>query len=253
MTLCQLLQHIFDTMSSINYNEMKKYLIFLWWELYMEFQRARTKKQIANRQEEIIAACAEIYQKKGYEAVNFKAISKKTSISRPGIYNYYETKEEIFLDILRLDINKWENDFKFHFESINQMTKEEFCTFLADSVVAHEKYLELLAVYMRPIEKNSRLEKLAEFKKATYLFFLIFRKGLDKYFPDIPKEKKSIFIFYSMTIVYGAYPLTHLSEKQVKAMKKAEPEYETPDFREVCYYAFLKILSHHNIFKANGT
>ena len=209
----------------------------------MEFQRARTKKQIANRQEEIIAACTEIYQKKGYEAVNFKVISKKTSISRPGIYNYYETKEEIFLDILRLDINKWENEFQLHFEAVNQMTMEEFCTFLADSVVSHEKNLELLAVYMHPIEKNSRLEKLIEFKKATYLFFQIFRKGLDKYFPYIPNEKKAFFIFYSMTIVYGAYPLTHLSEKQLKAMKKADSEYETPDFRMVCYYAFLRFIS----------
>ena len=72
-----------------------------------EFKRARTKEQIASRQEDIITACDAIYREKGYEAVYIKAVSKMTSVSRPSIYNYYNTKEEIFLDLLKRDFAKW--------------------------------------------------------------------------------------------------------------------------------------------------
>ena len=209
----------------------------------MGFQRARTENQIVGRQDEIIAACDAIYLKKGYEAVNFKSISRKTSISRPSIYNYYKTKEEIFLDILKQVLIKWKKEFKSHFDATSKMTNEEFCTFLANTVTKQEKHLELLTVYMHPIEKNSRLEKLEEFKAETNCFFLIFRGGLDKFFPHAEEEKKNTFMFYCMTIVYGAYPVTHLSEKQVNAMKKADPNYKTPDYYEVCYYAFLVLMA----------
>ena len=52
---------------------------------------------IIQRKNEIIDACAALYQTKGFREVTIKDISQKTSISRPSIYNYFETKEEIFL------------------------------------------------------------------------------------------------------------------------------------------------------------
>lgn len=209
----------------------------------MDFQRARTEKQVASRQEEIIAVCDAIYRESGYDAVHFKAVSRMTSISRPTIYNYYNTKEEIFLDILRQDYEKWTSELKDHYETTPQMTKEEYCTFLADTLVRHEKYLELLTVYLNPIEQNSSLEKLCTFKAGTRPYFEALRRGLDQYFPKMTEKQKDKFIFYFMITVDGVYPLTHLSEKQLQAVKTITPEHEMPDFHKACYDAFLMLLS----------
>lgn len=48
------------------------------------------------RQEEILDACGRLYQIKGFHDITIKDISEETSLSRPSIYNYFETKEEIF-------------------------------------------------------------------------------------------------------------------------------------------------------------
>lgn len=53
------------------------------------------------RRDEIIAACETLYQTMGFRDVTIKDIAKCTSLSRPSIYNYFETKEEIFLAILQ--------------------------------------------------------------------------------------------------------------------------------------------------------
>ena len=53
------------------------------------------------RREEIIAACETLYQTMGFKEITIKEIADYTSFSRPSIYNYFETKEEIFLALLQ--------------------------------------------------------------------------------------------------------------------------------------------------------
>lgn len=53
-----------------------------------------------SRKEEIVDACARLYQTMNYRDITIKEISTETSFSRPSIYNYFETKEEIFLALL---------------------------------------------------------------------------------------------------------------------------------------------------------
>ena len=49
------------------------------------------------RKEEIIKACTDLYDKYNFKDITIKLISEQTTFSRPSIYNYFETKEEIFL------------------------------------------------------------------------------------------------------------------------------------------------------------
>ena len=54
-------------------------------------------ERTAARKEEIINACEMLYQTLSFKEITLKEIGKVTSFSRPTIYNYYQTKEEIFL------------------------------------------------------------------------------------------------------------------------------------------------------------
>ena len=52
------------------------------------------------RKEEIIAACAALYEEKGFKDTTIKDIGEAITLTRTGIYIYFETKEEIFLALL---------------------------------------------------------------------------------------------------------------------------------------------------------
>ena len=56
-----------------------------------------TPELIAERREEIVNACEQLYQTMGFKEITLKEIGKVTSFSRPTIYNYFQTREEIFL------------------------------------------------------------------------------------------------------------------------------------------------------------
>ena len=60
-----------------------------------------TPEQIALKREEIINACEKLYQTMSFREITLKEIGNITSFSRPTIYNYFETKEEIFLALFQ--------------------------------------------------------------------------------------------------------------------------------------------------------
>lgn len=69
------------------------------------------------RKEEIINACEKLYHTMSFKEITLKEISRETTFSRTSIYNYFQTKEEIFLALLKREYDLWiledgENDRK---------------------------------------------------------------------------------------------------------------------------------------------
>ena len=55
-----------------------------------------TEKQLL-----ILKRAGEVFQAQGYKRVNMKEIARSLNISRPGLYLYFKTKEEIFCAVVR--------------------------------------------------------------------------------------------------------------------------------------------------------
>lgn len=62
---------------------------------------------VAQRREEIINACQRLYRTMSFKEITLKEIENSTSFSRPTIYNYFKTKEEIFLALYTREYDRW--------------------------------------------------------------------------------------------------------------------------------------------------
>ena len=74
--------------------------------------RKGTPEQVALKREEIVDACEQLYQTMSFREITLKEISKITSFSRPTIYNYFETKEEIFLALFKREYDRWNAELR---------------------------------------------------------------------------------------------------------------------------------------------
>ena len=61
----------------------------------------------AERRNEIIDACERLYQTMNFKDITIIEIGKATSFTRTSIYNYFKTKEEIFLALLQREYELW--------------------------------------------------------------------------------------------------------------------------------------------------
>ena len=58
----------------------------------------------ASRKEEIMNACETLYQTMSFKEITIKEIGAFTSFTRTSIYNYFQTKEEIFLALMPFSV-----------------------------------------------------------------------------------------------------------------------------------------------------
>ena len=62
------------------------------------------------RKDEIISACARLYDVLPFKAVTLRKIGENTTFSRTSVYNYFKTREEIFLALLQREYEEWTAD-----------------------------------------------------------------------------------------------------------------------------------------------
>ena len=59
------------------------------------------------RREEIISACEKLYQTMSFKEITLRDNAGATSFTRTSIYNYFQTKEEIFLALMQKEYERW--------------------------------------------------------------------------------------------------------------------------------------------------
>ena len=123
-------------------------------------------ERTAARKEEIINACEKLYQSMSFKDITLKEIGNETSFSRPTIYNYYRTKEEIFLALYERESDRWNEELQSILNDNEKLTKEQLSEKLASSIANREQLLKLLAMNNYDMEANSRPELLTSFKVA---------------------------------------------------------------------------------------
>ena len=194
------------------------------------------------RKEEIINACEKLYQTMGFKEITLKEIGKMTSFTRTSIYNYFETKEEIFLALLQREYELWILALDGMIERNNAMTKDEFADQLARSLQERKQLLKILSMNHYDMEAGSRPENLKEFKVAYGKAIFTLEKCLDHFFPQMCDADKKSFIYTFFPFMFGIYPYTMVTEKQKKAMEEANVNYVFMTIYEITYQCIKNLL-----------
>ena len=173
------------------------------------------------RREEIISACETLYQTMGFKEVTIKEIARYTSFSRPSIYNYFETKEEIFLAILQREYWRWTKELDQVTESCDSMTRDQVAEALARTISAQPQMLKILSMNHFDMEANSRMENLVEFKRSYGATLDAVDRMLKKFCPDMTDQDRQDFLYRFFPFIYGIYPYTAVTDKQKESMALA--------------------------------
>ena len=199
-----------------------------------------TREPAEVREEEILNACEKLYKKMNFRDVTIKEISAETSFSRPSIYNYFQTKEEIFLRLFEREYMLWGDELEMIVASgVNaEMLPEK----LARSLEKRELMLKLLAVNLYDIEENSRIERLISFKKAYGRSIVLFDRILKKAFPDKTDTERRQMLLTAMQFLHGVYPYSHATAKQIEAMDAVGIQHDNGSIYELSLVGLKMIL-----------
>lgn len=182
----------------------------------------RGSEELTNaRKEEIINACASLYEHMGFKDISIRDIGAETSFTRTSIYNYFQTKEEIFLALLQREYETWFHDLESILHRNEKLTVGDFADRLAHTLENRECMLKLMSMNLYDMEGNSRMDNLVAFKRVYADAFRTMRLCMEKYFPEMSPDDVNGFLYAFFPFMFGVYPYTKATDKQLEAMEIA--------------------------------
>lgn len=134
------------------------------------------------------------------------------------IYNYFQTKEEIFLALLKREYDSWIEQLCEAMESKETMTDDEIADVLARTLDDRRQLLKIMSMNHYDM---AMLEK--------------FRKDMDF-------EKRQEFVYSFFLFMFGIYPYTVVTKKQKEAMKLAGVDYTYSSLYNLTFVAVRRML-----------
>ena len=196
----------------------------------------------AARKEEIINACEQLYQTMSFKDITLKEIGNVTSFTRTSIYNYFQTKEEIFLALYEREYDRWNAELVSILKDNESLSKEELAEKIAVSISNREQLLKLLAMNNYDMEANSRPELLTSFKVAYGTSMQNICRLLQKFCPDMKVSEIQNFIYIFFPFMFGIYPYTAVTDKQRAAMKEANLDYVYQSIYEITHTCLCRLM-----------
>ena len=201
-----------------------------------------TPEQIARKREEIINACEQLYQTMSFREITLKEIGTVVPFSRPTIYNYFQTKEEIFLALFEREYDRWNVDLEIILNSGTTLDADALADALAGSLARRLQLLKLLSMNNYDMEANSRQELLTSFKTSYGRSMRLVREILKKHRPSMKDEDVDGFLYLFFPFMFGIYPYTAVTEKQRDAMCEAGVDYRYQSVYELTYNCLTRLL-----------
>ena len=202
----------------------------------------KTPEQIAGRREEIVNACEKLYGTMSFREITLKEIGNEVPFSRPTIYNYFETKEEIFLALFAREYDRWNADLAAILDGHDALSPEELARAIAESLARREQLLKLLSMNNYDMEANSRLEMLTAFKSSYGEAMRLIRALLLKFRPEMTHEDAERFVYLFFPFMFGIYPYAAVTEKQKAAMAEAGVDFTYHTVYDLTYGCLIRLL-----------
>jgi len=180
--------------------------------------RARSDEQIEQRIKEIVDATARLYEEDRFEDITFAMIAKEANFTRSNLYRYFETKEDIFLELIKHDIEAWRADVLENFTPEDKSLRE-LAEAWVDLALKYKRMVKLFTILFTLLERNASLEALTAFKGKINEEIGSVAQFLSTTLPFTSVEAAAEFISVQSSLAIGTYPMMELTPKQIEAMQ----------------------------------
>ena len=195
----------------------------------------------AARREEILSACERIYEGRSFSEILLKDIADETSFTRTSIYNYFQSKEEIFLALLEREFRSWSDDLEAILSQAS-LSRSALADRLAKTLEPRKLMLKIYALNLYDLAENSREEKLVEFNVAYGWSRMVMQDIIRRFLPSLTRDERNDAIDAIYGSLCGIWPSIYYTEKQLLAMKRAGVALRTRSIYQVAYASILRLL-----------
>ena len=176
-----------------------------------------------------------------YSEESLTAIAEKTSISRPSMYNYYETRELVFADLMLREYEKWRIAL---LERLSEpYSREKFCEIMVDILWERKLLLKLLSLQLSVWDHHYSEETIVSFQRGVQPFFQTLHEILRLQFPNASESATESFRVQFTLYCNSLYALDNLPQCQMQAFKDLNLFGALPSSRQISFEGLMLLTS----------
>lgn len=172
------------------------------------WRRARRPAQKEERRAAILQAAADLLEEQGFDAVSLSAIARRVGLAKSNVYRYFESREEIFLQLFYDD----EVEFVTALEAAlvplaSSNDAEAIGQAFVGIVVERPRLCTLAAVVASVLERNLSVEVFKRFKSDVIHLSIRISNALRSAAPKLSLEQTRLLQHSLHGLVAGLWPM----------------------------------------------
>ena len=208
-----------------------------------DFKRARQPQQIEQRRQDILHAAAILMAKQGFDQVSLNGIARKVGVAKSNVYRYFESKEHIFLQLLKQDWEAWQQHLQGKIDSLAGSNDiEALAELLAQSLAEFPRMCELMSVLASVLEQNLSEQALLEFKLESMQLAVGIVAQIHRVLPTVKQEKLLLLTETLIALVAGLWPLGNPSPLVQKVMEHPQLQPFQMEFKSSLQRSLILVL-----------
>ena len=206
------------------------------------WQRARKPGQKALRRDEILEAAKRLFSSKSYEEVSLNSIAREAGMSKPNVYRYFASKEEIFLCILSEEQQRFVEAIQKRLENLSSASVDDIVEVWVEQSLSTDNLNALLPQLGLSMEKNSSVEQLVAYKKEAFHHMKVLAVQHHALYPRLKIESWAEVISLIFVLKSGLWPLCQNGETVMAAMQHPEVDQQPWDFASKMRFALKSLI-----------
>ena len=175
-----------------------------------------TPEQKQQKADIIAKVAGEIFQEKGFNQISMNEIAKRAGMSKGTLFNYYKTKEDLFMTVLLVGYQKYFTELTGILATHSLKSVEDFKLFLLDEtknlIKEHTALIRLNALRGPILESNSNLDETLVNRQKLYDVSKELSRLIHSQVPELTVNKVNHIFVVQSAIISGLMNLAGLEK-----------------------------------------
>lgn len=208
------------------------------------YKRARRPGEKEARRAAILGAAARLVEGVDPQSVTLNAIAEEAGLSKPNLYRYFQSREEILLHLFLDDLRGFAAEVAGKLDGLPAgVAPETLADIQVEAYASRPRLCRFLGLIASVLEQNASERVLREVKVATLETARMLAAALHRAKPELSVEQCLWLNSMAALFVAGLWPPAHPSAAVGALLREPEFEALRPDFRRDLRATILALLA----------
>jgi len=194
------------------------------------------------KRQQLIDHASTLLLKKDFTKISMNDVAKTARIAKGTLYLYFQTKEELYLEILKADYHEWFQALHGFLNQTKIIERKDFVRWIIESLRARPRFVKMLPMSATILEQNVSEACISQYKIALSNWITTSIAPLEKALNLTAPSEVMLILLQIHIVAVGAWSLGFPNEQVQAVIKKHDLQIFDLDYFELLEQTLLRLL-----------